>query len=369
MKAVAKPARVSLMLDSGAFSCWRRREKLSLKRYISFVQEHSASVYRAINLDVIPGVPGVAPTSGQVEEAAKASAANAARMRKEGINPIPVFHQGERLYWLDKMIADGYDYIGFSPRNDRTSPIKVAWLDRAFSRICGATGYPPVKVHGFGISVVPTIRRFPWASVDTTSWFQYASYGSIAVPYPATDEHFAYDGPQEPPSWDLTRDAFVLPVTSGRSATALPGSSGAKAHLSSLGPLGRQYVENYLASQNFNLPDLQGHYTYRFRTWCRFFELAFREYVPGPFERKLHLSGFFESLVLQMREGSRQGPFRFFYSAPISGEFHEVLEAEGCRNRLISYYEFMHRKGRPNLEHYVRTGVFAKKKAKVEASR
>ena len=44
------------------------------------------------------------------------------------------------------------------------------------------TGIPTHKVHGFGITSLQLILRFPWYSVDSTSWVLTSRFGAIFIP-------------------------------------------------------------------------------------------------------------------------------------------------------------------------------------------
>ena len=80
---------MNILLDSGAFSAWRLGKPINIDEYCDFVAANECWISRCFNLDVInPAAP---------EEAANASFANLLRMRKQGLNPIPVFHVGEDL--------------------------------------------------------------------------------------------------------------------------------------------------------------------------------------------------------------------------------------------------------------------------------
>jgi hypothetical protein len=153
---------VDLVLDSGAFSCWKRQEELKLDEYIEFCHLHKAYIWEQVNLDTIPGHFGKVPSPAEVEESAAKSHKNALLMRAAGLEPMPVYHMGERRYWLDKIIGDGFKYVGISPANDRTTKQKVEWLDEIFGHICGSKGFPQVKTHGFGVTALPILFRYPW---------------------------------------------------------------------------------------------------------------------------------------------------------------------------------------------------------------
>lgn len=172
-----------LILDSGAFSAWNAGASVDIDDYIRFIKENSDAVDAYINLDVIPGAPGVMPTADQVEESARKGWENMEYMEAHGLSPVPVFHQGERFTWLEKMLDHGCSYIGISPANDRSTQQKIMWLDRVFDFLCDSDGRPCVKTHSFGATSTVLIFRYPWFSVDSTTWLATgARFGMILVP-------------------------------------------------------------------------------------------------------------------------------------------------------------------------------------------
>ena len=100
------------MVDSGAYSAWKqpkhKRKPIDLDAYISFCIANQAYIDTIVNLDVIPGEDGRKPTFGEVEDSAKKGYSNLKKMEEHGLSPIPVFHQGEDMYWLERLLGEGY---------------------------------------------------------------------------------------------------------------------------------------------------------------------------------------------------------------------------------------------------------------------
>jgi hypothetical protein len=59
---------------------------------------------------------------------------------------------------------------------------------------------PKVKVHGFGLTSLPMMLRYPWWSVDSTSWVMTGRMGGIFVPRWVEGKGWVYDGR----SWKLS---------------------------------------------------------------------------------------------------------------------------------------------------------------------
>lgn len=185
-----KPDRTSL-LDSGAFSAWSKNEKIDIDSYIEFCQQTRSSFEAFANLDVIPGRWGQIPSSEEVEQSATEGWMNFRYMVERGLpreKVVHVFHQGEDFKWLEKLVEyhekEGSEigYIGISPANDRTTEQKIYWLERCMPYITKPDGSARIKFHGFGVTAYEIMRRYPWYSVDSTTWMRMAAYGRIHVP-------------------------------------------------------------------------------------------------------------------------------------------------------------------------------------------
>lgn len=173
-----------LLLDSGAYSAWTSRKAVDLDEYCAFIREHSEHIDAYAALDVIPGVKGRTPTDDEVEASAAQGWRNLLYMRDTwGLDPIPVLHQGESFKWLDMMLSAGCRYIGLSPRIMNPTPIKQRWLDLVWERLVDAQGRPIVKTHGFGMNALPLLFRYPWHTVDASTWIKRAIYGKVLMPH------------------------------------------------------------------------------------------------------------------------------------------------------------------------------------------
>lgn len=173
---------VTLILDSGAFSAWKRDEKIDRQKYLTYIRKNEKKIHRCVNLDTIPGRFGIKRTKADVDFAAEQSYENQQWFKSKGIHPIPVFHQGEDLKWLDRYLDDGEDYIGISPMGDLPVTATLPWLDEMFNLITDKDGWPKFKTHGFGVASFNLMKRYPWYTCDATSWAQTAGFGSIYIP-------------------------------------------------------------------------------------------------------------------------------------------------------------------------------------------
>jgi hypothetical protein len=187
--------KISLLLDSGAFSAWTRKTPVDIDAYISFIQEYKDQFEYYVNLDCIPGEWGRKPSRDEIEKSAQKGYENYHYMLSKGIPKerlIHVFHQHEDWKWLKKMVQE-IPYIGLSPANDSSQDSKQRWLDECMQYTTDSRGYPLVKTHGFAVTSVSLMYRYPWFSADSMSWRMCAGYGSVFVPTWNMKGEFVYD--------------------------------------------------------------------------------------------------------------------------------------------------------------------------------
>ena len=169
---------IDLFLDSGAYSAFSKGVEIGIEEYIQFVKDNLPHLGIYANLDVI----------GDAEATLK----NQRKMEDAGLSPIPTYHIGEPERYL-KMYVSNYDYIalgGMAPYS--TSPDLPRFLDRCFEIICGKDGLPKCKVHGFAVTSIKHICRYPWFSCDSTAWVQTSRFGGVFIPSKRQGE-YAFD--------------------------------------------------------------------------------------------------------------------------------------------------------------------------------
>ena len=227
-----------ISLDSGAFTAWSKGIHIDLDEYINFYFENQDMIDKVVGLDVIPGRPGYKDIPMEEREAAAAKGyENYLYMIKRGMpkdKTVVVFHQGDHFHWLERMRDEKIPYIGLSPANDRSTPEKMSWLDECMYYVTDSKGLPLMKWHGFAVTSVPIVRRYPWFSVDSATWLMFAAYGNILLP------------PQKGgvPDWHSDRP-LVVGVSSSLTSSA---RSTEGEHISTFTGPEREYVERYLAS-------------------------------------------------------------------------------------------------------------------------
>jgi len=177
-----------IMLDSGAFSAWTKGAVIDIVDYMSFIDNNHEYLHHYFNLDVIPGRPREKVRVHDKEMAARASWLNYKSMRRAGYNPVPVYHFGEDVKWLHKILDDGNDLIGIGGLVRQPRPLLRRWLDTVFEVLCDGSTYPKVKVHGLGMTSLPLMLRYPWSSVDSVSWMLHTGFGFVYVADRGYDE-------------------------------------------------------------------------------------------------------------------------------------------------------------------------------------
>lgn len=157
-----------LFLDSGAFSAYTKGINVDIVEYCNFIKRNGDIIEVASVLDAV-GDPLKTWQNQQHMEALGAPA-------------LPCFHYGEDERYLEHYVAN-YEYITLGGMVPISSPQLVLWLDRIWDRyLTDGAGKPRTKVHGFGMTSVPLMIRYPWYSVDSSSWVQVGSMGSIMHP-------------------------------------------------------------------------------------------------------------------------------------------------------------------------------------------
>lgn len=111
-----------------------------------------------------------------------------------GLTPLPVIHYNTDEKWLKRYLRKGYDYIALGGLGqEATQSNYVKWADRMFKIICdNKENTPSVKVHGFALTSYRLMTRYPWYSVDSTTWLKNGSFGRILVP-PLRQNKWVYD--------------------------------------------------------------------------------------------------------------------------------------------------------------------------------
>lgn len=159
---------MKFFLDSGGFSAFTKGAVIDVYDYCDFIKRYNHVITHYSVLDDML--------------CAEKTLENQKIMEEQGLNPIPCFHYNEDPKYLEYYI-ENYDYISLGGMVPVTTKDLIPWLDNIFRNyICDKQGYPKVKVHGFGLTAFNLMFRYPWYSVDSSSWLQTGRFGGILIP-------------------------------------------------------------------------------------------------------------------------------------------------------------------------------------------
>jgi len=219
-----------VFLDSGAFSAFTKGVEVDLPKYCDYIKR---------NKDIIEHVDGtlLASVLDGIGDPLK-TWQNQLAMEQLGVRPLPCFHYGEDERYLEWYIAN-YDYITLGGMVPISTPQLKLWLDRIWEKyLTDGSGRPRIKVHGFGLTTVSLMERYPWYSVDSSSWVQIARVGGML----------------------LMPEARVINVSNQSPQRRVEGQ-----HIDTLTPLQRQAVEQKLAACGVDTERMRETYLSR---WC-----------------------------------------------------------------------------------------------------
>ena len=161
----------SILIDSGAFSAWKKNESIKIDQYISFIKSNEKYFWNYVELDVKSN------DTISVKESIKQTRQNQKIMEEAGLNPLPVFHANtiisseadEAKKYFNELL-EKYEYIfigGMAGENINTAKLMelcdiLFKLNSRYKR----------KFHALGQSSSDIVLRYPWYSVDSTSWLQ-----------------------------------------------------------------------------------------------------------------------------------------------------------------------------------------------------
>jgi len=157
------------LLDSGAFTFMSGgvdAKNIDWDKYVyeyaSFIESNKTANYFELDIDSIVGI-------NEVERLRKALE------KKSGYRSIPVWHKSRGLDYWKKMCKD-YDYIAIG--GIVTQEIKRSEYD-VFIPLLKIARQHSCKVHGLGFTNLKGLQKYPFYSVDSTSWLSGSRYGGL----------------------------------------------------------------------------------------------------------------------------------------------------------------------------------------------
>ena len=156
---------VDWFADSGAFSAHTLGQTIDPEEYMQWVEKWS-HVFTAVSA---PDVIG--------DYVASRQATRVMLDRVQSLPVLPVYHVGEPPALLEEYL-EWAPYIalgGMVPLTKQRDLLK-RWLDATFGMIPYST-----RVHGFGMTTWEIVKRYPWYSVDSSSWCSVFRFATLQL--------------------------------------------------------------------------------------------------------------------------------------------------------------------------------------------
>ena len=164
-KMIKKHRDLSLFLDSGAYSAFTQNIEIDIDEYIQYIKDNRDCISQYAVLDVIGDAQGTLENQLYMEE--------------RGLSPIPCFHYGDDEMYLREYLKKN-NYIALGGMVKRPKIQLEYWLDEIWGKyLTNADGTAKLKIHGFGMTFVSLMKRYPWYSVDSTSWVLTGRFGAV----------------------------------------------------------------------------------------------------------------------------------------------------------------------------------------------
>jgi hypothetical protein len=236
-----------------------------------------------------------------------------------------VFHQGEPITWLERMLKDGEKYIAVSAGKDLLGDAeRTKWLDVVYSIITDAQGRPLIKTHGMGITKPSYLTRYPFTTVDSTTWLLTPGFGIIIVP------SYGLDGKP-----DYSRPPIRVPV----SGISQQSTTQQKLQLEGLSGMQYEGVVKFLRDE-VGCSIGQARYGTHFRRKAvLLYYLRLAEHLKDI--RFKEAGGGFVTKIKSI--GGKPLPAQklmiMFATSLTNTEWSQMLTDHGAWHRLLSYYE------------------------------
>lgn len=143
-----------IFLDSGAFSAFTLGVDISVSEYCEYIKRNTDIIRVEDNVVMASVLDGI----GDPLQTWR----NQLEMEMRGAKPLPCFHAGEDERYLEWYVKN-YEYITLGGMVGSSTKQLCIWLDRMWDRyLTDGSGRARIKVHGFGITSIPIMERYPW---------------------------------------------------------------------------------------------------------------------------------------------------------------------------------------------------------------
>ncbi len=157
-----------IFLDSGAFTFFNKNVKVPLKVYHQYVNKNKEYLDGFSSMDVI--------------DSWEKSIKKFHTLRRTKLDYVPCYHYGEPFHVLEEYMQYA-DFVSIGGMVPISYQQLLPWLDDLFSNIlCDSDGNPRIRVHGFGLTDQRLMFRYPWYSVDSSTWIRVSRMGMILTP-------------------------------------------------------------------------------------------------------------------------------------------------------------------------------------------
>jgi len=163
--SIAHESGMDMFLDSGAYSAFTQDETISIDRYADYIRRHGKIYSVKANLD-------------DIGDTGAKSWANLKALESLGCQVFPVFHYDDDLRYLKMMLDGGYRFIALGGLVGASRNVLREWLDEMWGKyLTHSNGAPRLQVHGFGLTDFELMARYPWFSIDSSSWVMSGIFG------------------------------------------------------------------------------------------------------------------------------------------------------------------------------------------------
>lgn len=166
---------MNVLIDSGAWTIFQKVQKgkmapdaIGIPQYCEWLKQNKKLYNYYVNMDVIHN--------------GEASFQNWKKMLAEGLDPLPVYHASTDVKYLHKYLEHGAKYICVGAIAFLGMKYRFANFDNLWANhLTDKNGFPIVKVHGFGLTALSIMLRYPWYSLDSSSWAFIARHGGLFI--------------------------------------------------------------------------------------------------------------------------------------------------------------------------------------------
>jgi hypothetical protein len=153
----------SVFLDSGGFVARTKGVEISVEDYARYILKNKDHITVCANLD-----------TNSLEQS-KENYQYLKSQLKGMVKVLPVYHPNEPLSYLEDMLKDtNHIAMGGIAGLTKSRRYVETYISNVFIRT-----KDKIKVHGFGITKIDYLLKYPFYSVDSTTWLSGARYGQV----------------------------------------------------------------------------------------------------------------------------------------------------------------------------------------------